>query len=114
MMDEVSREISRQYYAAHRFEILARRSKLRWLRKHHHILKTDLSDPYGIPEDVVRQMLTLNLEENEEKTSEENHENAMQKASAKMVSSSRKGKSNNRQVLKAWEKIEARQQQYSH
>lgn len=69
-MDDIDKAYHRQYYAAHRFEILARRAVLRWEKKHQYKPLPD-STIYGIPEDVVRQMLTLNLE-NEEKNRKEN------------------------------------------
>lgn len=76
-MDEIDRAYHRQYYAVHRLKILARKARIRWEQKHHYILKSSLLNPYGIPDDIVHQMLTINLEENEEKTCKENYENAM-------------------------------------
>lgn len=85
MADENERLYRRAYYANNRERIcmLARHKRqenrvkirLRELerRTRKRLEKLNASSPLppGLPEDIVSQMLTINLEENEEKTSEE-------------------------------------------
>ena len=67
---EVINEKTRKYYPKFQAEILVHQKRLRLARINPRLRERNELAP-GIPEDVIRQMLTLNLENNEEKTSEE-------------------------------------------